>query len=827
VAGWYALAAGAWILLSDRLLEWIDIGDSQAAATAKGLLFVAVTAGLLFSFLRRLAQQLVRAQEKQRESEVRWQFALEAAGDGVWDWDLMSGAAYFSARCQQMLGFSATELEGRIDNWLDRIHPDDREAVTAAMDRHFLGQTAAWVTEHRVRRKSGDYQWILTRGKVVERTTYGAPRRMLGVATDVTQRRKAEARLEAALAFARTVLQSSPVGLLTYHVDGSAISANPAAARILGLTMEELNDCPFAQLPPWSATGPAVPAERICSDGGELEQTVDWRRGDGRRSRLALRLVPFRHQGEPRLLVVVQDETEKHQVLRELHLTRAALQAAPTAWVITDARGLVEWVNPAFTRLTGYEFAEVAGQSLRVLRSGRHPADYYANLWSTIMRGEVWEGDMHNRRKDGTLYHEHMVIAPVREPGGGITHFVAMKQDITAERELEGQLARAQRLESIGMLASGIAHDLNNVLSPILLSMELIRMKVDRPDLLPALEVVEQSAQRGAGIVRQVLTFARGLDGAKGEVAARHVLREASRLIEETFPRNITVRLQAARDLGAINGDPTQLHQVLLNLAVNARDAMPEGGTITLRGANVEVDEARARRSPGLTVGPHVALSVVDTGTGIPPEVLEHIFEPFFTTKPRGKGTGLGLSTVHGIVRNHGGIIDVVSSVGHGSEFTVLLPRLRETGGAKSAAPTAEAAPVAFGRGRRVLVVDDEQLILDVVAGVLRRQGFDVRGARDGVEALALFESTGPWSLMIVDRMMPRLDGLALARAVRARDRALPLMVMTGLVREPEAEADPAAALAALDVHVILEKPFGEAQLMEAVRRLLPDVESE
>lgn len=522
--------------------------------------------------------------------------------------------------------------------------------------------------------------------------------------------------------------------------------------------------------------------------------------------------------GRRSLIVVVRDLTERLKTTEQLRLLDAALRAAPAGLVITDATGRIEWVNPAFTRLTGYEPAEVIGANPRLLRSGAHSPEFYRQMWETIGRGEVWTGELQNRRRDGTTYHEHMTIAPVRAPGGEITHYVAIKEDITNARQLEQQLARAQRLESVGMLASGIAHDLNNVLTPILLSTELLKTGTMQPQAVARLDLVAQAAQRGASIVKQVLTFARGVDGERAAVQPRYLMKEVAQLAGETFPREIEVRVECGRDLPTIVGDLTQLHQVLLNLAVNARDAMPRGGRLTFAAHVAEIDEARARRTPQLASGTYVELAVGDTGTGITDDVLDHLFEPFFTTKPRGKGTGLGLSTVYGIVRSHGGGVEIDTRVGRGTTFRVLLP----VPARPPQEPAAAAVPVAIrGAGRLVLVVDDEEPIRVVAEQVLRRHGFAVVVAVDGVQALQLFRlRPGDYAAAIIDMMMPRMNGAALMRELRALAPGLAIISSSGFMATATDDGEP-LDLEALGVRTLLPKPYAESELLEAMREAL------
>lgn len=816
----YAAGAALWILLSDRVLAAAGLGATNTAqiGTLKGLLFVAVTALLLLVLLRRWSARSEGAEAALRENELRMEAALEATGDGVWDWDVERDTAVFSRRCKVIFGVDGEDAPQSFAAYRPRIHGEDLGRVEEELRRHFSGATDRVQLELRVPRRDGQWRWILVRGRVIERRADGRPLRMIGVASDITERRLEKDRAAAMQALNDAVVASSPVGIISFRADGRIASANTAAAHMLDLPIEVLLTRNLHHARDWEELGFRAAADRAITEDREVEMGVQLTTVTGRRMWLALRFAPFSHLGEQRLLLVLTDESEKQRALEDVRIIHAALQKAPVGWMIADAQGRIEWINPAFTTLTGYSAGEVIGQNPRLLKSGQHDAEFYRRLWGTILRGDVWDGELCNRRKDGSLYRERTVITPVLDEEGVIQHFVAMKHDITKERELEQQLAQAQRLESIGMLASGIAHDLNNVLSPIVLSIGLLKMKFPRPDAVKVLDVVEKSAQRGVGIVRQVLTFARGVDGERGEVSPRNLVKDVARLAEETFPVNIEVNTDFGAELPTLCGDVTQLHQVLLNLAVNARDAMPHGGTLTLRAEACEVDDLRARRLPKLKPGLHVAFTVADTGTGIAPEVLARLFEPFFTTKPRGKGTGLGLSTVHGIVRSHGGAIEVKTVLGQGSEFVVLLPRMERP----AASPVPEAPigpPLLIGAGRRVLV-DDEATILDIVGRVLRHHGFEVHLASGGHDALALFDRWPAWNLALVDRLMPGIDGCALAQQLRAKRPQLSILLMSGSVPElgPEATRTDTDACGLLPT---LAKPFTESALLAAVAREL------
>jgi PAS domain S-box-containing protein len=517
-------------------------------------------------------------------------------------------------------------------------------------------------------------------------------------------------------------------------------------------------------------------------------------------------------------LELFERNREREQERQQLRLQHSALEAAANAILISDRDGRIQWVNDAFTRLTGYEREEAMGHNPRVLKSGTHDTLFYQRMWQTISSGSVWQGGLTNRRKDGTLYEEEMTITPVRSQNEEITHFIAIKQDVTERKRLEQQFLRAQRMQSIGLLAGGVAHDLNNVLAPVLMALPLLRSTLPPDQRNHIIDTLEQSVKRGANIVQQVLTFARGVEVQRVLVQIRHLIREVTRIAEETFPRDIHIRTDTPANLWPFLGDPTQIHQVLLNLAVNARDAMPAGGQLTFAARNVELREAREFLDFELAPGRYTSVTVSDTGSGIVPDIQERIFEPFFTTKPAGKGTGLGLSTVLGIIKSHGGLVEVRSQVGLGSTFTLFLPAA-PVQVAHDQADSASSLP--RGRGELVLLVDDEPGILQVTRSTLEANGYRVITAREGKEALATLSSrTADVKVVVTDLMMPSMDGLALTASLRKMYPALPVVATTGLLNPPN-EEDRAGQLRDLGVKHLLRKPFQAEQLLSALQSAL------
>lgn len=944
----YAVVALAWVVFSDLLLTTTHPGDDGhgSLALAKGALFVAVTAVLLFTLLRQAERHLARVEAERSREEWRWRQALDGVGDGVWEWDVPTNRVDYAPQLERMLGYVEGEFRRGREEWQSRVHPDDLPNVSRELERCFRGKENVYRSEHRLRRKDGTWAWVLDRGVVIERDGAGNPRRMIGTHFDITPRKRLEEQLAAQAAHYQALFEQNPHPMWIYdreslriiavndfairdygysreeflaktildlrppddvpalrenlatttkavqksgpwrhrHANGEVIlveimshaiewhgrparvvvahdvtaqrqalraieeseqkfraiferandailtaderyritSANPRALELLGLSADELcgRRIPdfFPERQPDGERSIEKARQVLARVWLDRVPPLEWtlQRADGTHVDAEVAVSGLSHEGHRSLVVVARDITERKRATRELQLLHAALQATPEGVIVTDAKGRIEWANAAFTRMTGYTLAEVQGGTPRVLRSGQHDEAFYRELWTTIARGEDWAGDLQNRRKDGTLYYEHMTIAPVHNSAGEITNFVAVKEDITNERRLEQQAARSQRLESVGMLASGIAHDLNNVLTPIMLAVELLRTEGLSATAASRLDLVGQAAQRGAGIVKQVLTFARGVEGERTIVQPRYLLKEMAQLAEETFPRSIEIEVENGRDVPTIRGDITQLHQVLLNLAVNARDAMPRGGRLTLGVHGVTVDAERARALAPFAPGRYVEITVSDTGTGMTEEVLEHMFEPFFTTKPRGKGTGLGLSTVYGIVRSHGGKVEVDTALGRGTTFRILLPEVIEK--SEPRAPVAAASRVLEGGGRRVLVVDDEEPIRVVLTQMLRRHGFDPVPASDGVEALRIFgQRPTAFHAAIVDLMMPRMHGTEVIRELRTLLPALRIVYSSGFAGGDEM-TEAMVELAADQANAFLPKPFLEDELLAALR---------
>ena len=485
--------------------------------------------------------------------------------------------------------------------------------------------------------------------------------------------------------------------------------------------------------------------------------------------------------GEAVALVYLEDVTGRQRAEIRMREQAALLDIANDAITVLDLEGRILYWNHAAEKLYGWPVEEALGRSASQVFFESVPTEFIQALEGVLKHGE-WSGKLSQTSRDRKPVVVQSRATLVRDAAYQAKSILFVNTDVTGKLMLEAKFLRAQRLETIGSLASGIAHDLNNVLAPISMAVELLRPQLREEQDQKFLQMMALSAQRGTDIVRQLLTFGRGVEATRARLKPQALIREIAKIIQETFPKSIHLRTALTEEVGEFIGDSTQIHQLILNLCVNARDAMPEGGTLTLSVRKVQLDQDAAGPNPDISAGPYLALTVADTGTGMTPEVREGIFTPFFTTKPVGKGTGLGLSTVRDIARNHGGFVEIWSAVGQGSRFTVYFPSLE----ARATDPTRPGAvPLPLGHGELVLIVDDEQSVLRLAKNILETHDYRVLTAGDGREALAVFaRHATAIHAVIIDLMMPNLGGAAAIKELRAQNSSLPIIVVSGLPRD-------------------------------------------
>ncbi len=546
------------------------------------------------------------------------------------------------------------------------------------------------------------------------------------------------------------------------------------------------------------------------------EFRIVWPGGETRHLRAFAR-VTRDASGEPvRMTGVSYDITERKQVEDMLRKLSHAVEQSSSSIVITDRAGKIEYINPTCTLITGYSLDEMSGQNLRMQQADEASESAYEQLWAAITAGKEWRGELHNRKKNGDRYWESVSVSPIRDAAGSITNFLAVKEDTTARRELEEQFRQSQKMEGIGRLAGGVAHDFNNILAAIQLDAGLLRNRENvSPELTELADDIGEAVQRGAALTRQLLLFSRNEVLREQDLDLNQSIEGMMKMLRRTIGEDVEMQLKLSGQPMFLRADAAMLDQVLLNLVLNARDAMPAGGRLVIETSSADFDEQAMLQSGSVRQGSYICLSVSDTGHGVPREIHSKIFEPFFTTKPVGKGTGLGLATVFGIVQQHHGWINVDSEVDQGTTIRIYLPHRQPLARVKSADPTSTAMP---GGKETVLVVEDDSAVRAVLKRSLSRLGYRVLSASDGNEALAVWRGhRNEIDLVLTDMVMPGgMNGIELGEKLLDENPKIKVVYMSGYSAEVASKDFPLE-----DGVNFLHKPFQPVKLAQTVRGML------
>ncbi len=721
---------------------------------------------------------------------------------------------------EKLFGYTAEEMVGRS---IKRLIPADRQEE----EDHILGtiRRGESVEHFETVRQRKDGQLIDV--SVTASPIWDSTGKCIGVskvARDITKQKRIEQQLRIFAARQASILNALPAEVALLDHDGAIVTVNENW-RAFGMdnnlrTPDFFVGANYIQICEGS-TGPCSAEARAVAAGirrvldGEVElfdleypchsPTV--------RRWFLLRVVRLAGERRANAVVMHVDISERKRAEQQIAEQAALLDKARDAIVALDLENKVLFWNQGAERMYGWTREEVIDRDVSRLFYRNHEK-FDEITGATTTRGS-WSGELVHLTKDGREIIVESRRTLIRDDDGQPQSVLIINTDITDKKKIEAQFMRAQRMESIGTLAGGVAHDLNNILAPIMMSIDILKSEASSPQAMGVLETIETSAKRGADIVRQVLSFARGVEGERVEIQLKHLLRDLEKIIKDTFPKNIQLKFLIHRDTWTVLGDPTQVHQILLNLCVNARDAMPHGGLLTIGVENNVIDEQYAAMNIEARPGNYVLLKVTDSGSGIAPEVLGKIFEPFFTTKEMSKGTGLGLSTVSTIVKSHGGFINVYSEVGKGTSFSVYLPAV--AGSSAERKTQTEEAELPRGNGETILVVDDEASILTITCQTLLAYGYQVLKASDGAEALVVYaEHKKEIALVLTDMMMPYMDGAAFAYAMSRLDPQVKIIGASGLQTDGSMEKITEAG-----VKRFLIKPYTAGTLLKALRDVL------
>ena len=759
-------------------------------------------------------KELVKANETLVDVEASYRELAESIGEVFYALDQDLRYTYWNNASEALTGISAKDVAGKS---LFEIFPELKGARAEKLYTEVLKtqRPQHFINKFRVGGKD----------LIFEINAYPSKFGLSVIAKDITERKHAEEDISKLLMELKTIFENLPLGIAYLDAEFKLLSANKFFYDLTGLGEEELIGRPCYETVGEYADSKKKGIEKICSFC-KKDECFNTRRPTNIERPLGSSIVKVTTVPQVdddgnilRFLEIVENITERKlsdAALRESEERYRNLVESSPDTIAIHSEGKIVFINPAGAKLLGATNPEqLIGKEIMDFV---HP-DYRESVKERLQQMKEEKEDVplieeKFVRLDGSVIDVEVAATPFIHQGKHGMQIIV--RDITEKKKYETQFLRAQRLESIGTLASGIAHDINNILTPMMLSLELLQEKITDKGSQKLLNALERSTQRGASLVKQIQSFAKGLEGERVDLQVSHLISEITQIAKETFPRSIEIRIDISKDLWTISGDATQLHQVLMNLCVNARDAMPDGGILRISTENIFIDENYARMNIDAKVDQYIVITVSDTGTGIPPEIMDRIFDPFFTTKQHGKGTGLGLSTALGIVKSHGGFMNVYSEVGKGTVFKVYLPVVMTIEEQKV---KKEQPELLRGHGESILVVDDESMIREITCSILEKHGYKVLMANDGIEAIALFfQHKEEIKLVLIDMMMPIMDGPASIKELRTVNPDIKIIGVSGLT-----EKDKLAEVSDIHLHAFLTKPYTAEILLKNIYLILSE----
>ncbi len=766
---------------------------------------------ILFFLIFGIVVSKVIAKHRISEEELlKFRLGIDRSADATFITDIDGNIVYVNPAFEQIYGFSKEEAFGKTPRILKSgVHP-------AEVYKHFWETLLAKkVVNGELVNKTKDGKLLNIEGSAnpildKDRNIIG----FLAIQRDITKRKQAEDAIRESEEHYRKLVELSP-DAIAIHSEGRIVFSNSAGAKLMGVADPEQligkSIMDFVHADYREIVNERV--QKMMKEGKDVPLTEEkFIRFDGSIIDVEVSAIPFTYKGKRAMQVIVHDVTERKKTEEKIREQAALLDHAQEAIAVRDLEHNFIYWNRGSTRLYGWKEEEVTGKNAINLIYKTESSELIEANKSVMENGE-WMGEMHQVTKEGKEVIVDSSWTLMHDSKGKPKSILIINTDITDKKRLETQLLRAQRMESIGTLAGGIAHDLNNVLTPIMLSLQLLKDKFTDEESQKLLDILERNSKRGADLIRQVLSFARGIEGERKTIQITNLITEIEKITKETFPKSIEVRTSVSGDIWTIIGDATQLHQVMMNLCVNARDAMPDGGILSIYAENFFIDENYARVNLEAKVGASIVITVSDTGIGIPHEDIDRIFEPFFTTKEFGKGTGLGLSTALAIVKSHGGFINVYSEVGKGSVFRIYLPAISAVEVPKV---QEQQLKLYAGHGELILIVDDEAPIREVTSATLKANNYGALIANDGAEAVVLYtQNRDDVKLVLMDMAMPVMDGLASIRVLNKINPQLKIIAVSGLT-----EKDRTSKVTDY-VHAFLPKPYNAEELLKTIYEVM------
>lgn len=759
-----------------------------------------------------------RAEDLLQQSEEKYRSLVTATSQIIWATDSQGNVVQDLPTWRAYTGQNLEETKG--SGWINALHPEDRER-TNAIWKHSVATRSLYDTEFRIRRQDGEYRYFAVRGIPIQNTD-GSIREWIGACTDITERKRAEDKLKNSQEQLQLVIMSSNDAPWDWNLITNEIVYSPQWWKQIGYAPDELP----ADAALWERLLHPEDGEHVSAIfGAALKSNKDSYAIEARLLHKEGHYVPVLSRGfitrdeagKPiRITGTNMDLTEKKKTEAERERLLQCIEQSGEATVITDPNGVVQYVNKTFEKLTGYTREEVTAQTLKILNSGKQDNSFYHKMWSTISQGHIFEGKMVNKRKDGTLYTDYTTIAPVFETNGNIVNYIAVSRDITEHLQQEKQLRQAQKMESVGQLAGGVAHDYNNMLSVILGYTELVMAKVEQANpIYEDLCEIRDAARRSTDITRQLLAFARKQEAMPIVLDLNTTVDGMLKMLRRLIGEDIALTFLPMPNLWLVKVDPTQVDQILANLCVNARYAINGVGKVVIETDNIQLDEVYCSQHSGALPGEYMLLTVSDNGCGIRKADQSKIFEPFFTTKGVDEGTGLGLATVYGITKQNKGFISVYSELGQGTTFKIYLPRYTA-----SETTVVEKSPENIdtqAHGETIMIVEDDPSTLRLATRILNGLGYSVISTQDPTEAVKLAQDQkGEIHMLLTDVIMPEMTGKDLAKSMLVLNPALKILFMSGYT------ADIISRQGVLSEGVnFLQKPFSSKSMALKVREVL------